>query len=97
MVAFHKHPRLDDRDEAGLLTKGGIAGERVCIRFDAGAARAPIIAKSDHRAPLGEPRAHMEIVVKALPQSIESLGDLFPRMAGKIPRTDIDLDAGDDA
>jgi hypothetical protein len=39
----------------------------------------------------------MEIVVKALPQSIESLGDLFPRMAGKIPRTDIDLDAGDDA
>ena len=53
------------------------------------------LAKGDNRAPLGEPRAHLEIVVKALPQSVEPLGDLFPRMAGKILRADIDLDARD--
>ena len=96
VIALRQHLRLDDRNETGPLTKGGVTGKRVRIGVDAGASWESF-AQADYRPPLGEPRAHFEIIPKAFPQSVEPLGDLFASVSDEILGTRIDLDAGKDA
>ena len=57
VVAVHQHFRLDHRHETRLPGKRGVARQRMGVGLDAGAAR-EAVADRDHRAPLGEPRAH---------------------------------------
>ena len=40
VVSRHQHLGLDDRDQAGFLAQGGVAGQRMCVRADARLARA---------------------------------------------------------
>ena len=52
--------------EVVLLAKSGVAGERMRVGLEAGAA-GEALAQADHSAPFGEPRAHIEIVAEGAP------------------------------
>ena len=63
--------------------------EVITVGFEAGARR-NAVADRDHRAPLGEARAHRMILGKAIAQAVEALGDLFAGEAGQGLRALID-------
>jgi hypothetical protein len=94
VCAVHQHFGFDNRHDVLLLTKRGITRERVRIRFDAGGARQRI-ADGDHRAPFGEARAHLAVLLQAVAQPIESLGDRFSGRAGERFGAVVDFDARD--
>ena len=52
---------------------------------------------SNHRAPLGEAGAHLEVLREAVAQSVQTFGDLLSGMTRQVLRADVDLDAGNDA
>src|SRR5439155_4644926 len=80
---------------AGLLAQCGVARERVRIRPDAVVAR-DVLADRDHGPPLREARAELAILVHALTQAVEALGDLLLGRVGQWMRALVDLDSGDD-
>ncbi len=95
MVAVHQHFRLHHRHQAALLAQRRVTGERVGVGLDAGARR-DVVADVDHRAPLGEARAELVILLEPIAQAVETLGDDLAREAGQGMRALVDLDARDD-
>jgi hypothetical protein len=55
------------------------------------------LADRDHGAPLREPRAELAVLVQALAQAVEALGDLLARRVGQVLRALVDLDPRDHA
>ena len=96
-LAVHQDLGLDDRDEPGLLREDGVARQRVRVDVDAVRARLLLAVDGDDGAPLGELGAHLAVLVEALAQSVEALGDRLALGAGQRLRALVDLDAGDDA
>jgi hypothetical protein len=94
--ALHQHFRFDDRHELLLLTKGGVARERMSIGRHAGVSRQPS-ADADDRPPFREPRAKLPIFDEPIAQAVEPLGDRLARRASKRLGAGIDLDAGQHA
>ena len=94
--AVHRHFGFDDGHQSGLLAQGGIT--RQGMRIGGGTSPAgDAVTDGDHRAPLGEARAHLEIFRQALAQTIQAFGDFFTRMAGQFFCAGIHLDTGNDA
>ena len=96
MIAVHEHFRLDDGDESGFLAQRGIAGQGMRVGLDATPA-GNAIAQGDHRAPFGETGTHLEILLQAITQPVQTFGDLLSGMTRQILCADVDLDAGNDA
>jgi hypothetical protein len=68
----------------------------VRIGLDAGR-RGNALADRDHGTPLGEARAHAEVLGHALPEPVQALGHLLAGMQRHVVRAGVDLDAGDDS
>src|SRR5262245_58203796 len=66
------------------------------IRIEA-RVRRDSVADGDHRAPLREARAELEIFSQALGEPIKAFGNLFTRREREIVRALVDLDAGENA
>ena len=96
VVAVHQHLGLDDGHEAGGLADRSVARERVGVGPDAGGGR-NAVADGDHRAPLGELRADLDVLLAALGEAVEAFGDGFARAQRHRLGARIDLDAGEDA
>ena len=78
--AIHEHFGFDDRNEALLLAEGGITSECGCVGTHAHRAR-QAVADRNHRPPFGEARADLAVILEAISEPIESLGDSFARDA----------------
>ena len=79
MIAVHEHFGFDNRHDLLFLAQGRIAGQRLGIGLD-GIGAGNVLADIDHRAPLGEARAELVVLLQALAQAIKALGD---GLAGK--------------
>src|ERR1022692_2369452 len=73
MIAIHKGFRLDDGNQSSFLAQGGISSEGPCIGLNTTPA-GNFIVDSNHRAPLGKPRAHLAIFGQGLPLSVQTFG-----------------------
>src|SRR5690606_9787938 len=74
----------------------GEARQRMAVGFDAGAGR-DVVADVDHRAPLGEARAQLVVLLQPRAQAVQALGDQFARATRQRLGALVDLDAGNDA
>ena len=54
------------------------------------------VADRDHRAPLGEPGAELDVLGEPLAEPVEALGDLLAGRVRQILRAQVDLDPRDD-
>src|SRR5690606_9503170 len=84
------------RHQALLLAQRGIARQRVAVGFDAGAG-GDVVADVDHRAPFGEARAELVVLLQARAQAVQAFGDHFARAAGQRLGALVDLDPREDA
>ena len=95
VVPVHQDLGLDDRDHAGVLAQGGVAGERVGIGLDRPVGR-KARADREHGAPLGEAGPQRRVLGEPLAQPVEAFRHLLVRGARERLRTPVDLDARND-
>src|SRR5690606_13335972 len=96
VVAVHQHLRLHHRHDALLLAQGRVAGQGVAVGLDAGT-RGHVLADGDDGAPLGETGAQLRVLLQAVAQAVQALGDQLAGEAGQRHGALVDLDDRDHA
>src|ERR1043165_7175751 len=96
MIAVHQNLRLNDRHQPSFLAECCEYGERLRVSVDAGLSWNTLADRND-RAPLGEARSKLPILLKSLAKAIESLRDLFSGEFGEGYSALVHFDTWDDA
>jgi len=92
----YEHLRLHDGDETGLLAERGVERELRGVGVYT-APRGYALAYGDDRAPLGEAGAELPVLLQAVREPVEALGELLAGGEGHVYGASVNLDAGDHA
>src|SRR5579885_64776 len=91
--AIHQNVRLDDRNKAAFLADGSVACERVSICHYA-FPRGQALVYPNNSPPFGKLRTEGAVLVEAICEPIQPLGDHFTLGVGKSLHAQVDLDSG---